>query len=137
MDACAVPSVLAKDERFQALKEAYKEKKWSDDSLAQALQLCREFHGYDDNWFPVEPAQKAVFSRFVNNDIETMKVAKTKSDLAEDSLYNLYSTLYTVFSPEKLEGNISAATTRKRTGHPGTRPSPSVRCGRSTSRASR
>ena len=90
MASCAVPSVMAKDPRFQALKEAYKDKHYSDDHIAQALQLCREYHDYNDDWFPDTPGKKGVFTRFLNYYLTTAKLSQTSSTLTRDSVYNLY-----------------------------------------------
>ena len=98
---------MAKDPRFQALKEVYKDKNYSDDHIAQALQLCREYHGYNDDWYPETPAQKGVFTRFMNNYLVDAKLSKTKSDLKRDSLYNLYHTLYSLYTPEQLEHRVN------------------------------
>ena len=106
MASCAVTSVIAKDPRFQDLKKAYQDKHYSYDHLAQCLQLCRERHGYDDDWFPVTPARKAVFTRFMNHYLPAAKLAKTSSTQDRDSLYNLYSTLYGLYTPEQLENRI-------------------------------
>lgn len=107
MALCAVPSVMAKDPRFQALKESYKDKHYSDDHLAQALQLCREYHDYEDDWFPVTPAQRGVFTRFMNHYLMSAKLSRTDSELGKDSLYNLYTTLYSLYSPEQLDARIN------------------------------
>ena len=98
---------MAKDPRFQALKEFYKDKHYSDDHLAQALQLCREYHDYDIDWFPETPAQRGVFTRFMNHYLANVRLAKTESDLGRDSLYNLYTTLYALYTPEQLDNRIS------------------------------
>ena len=107
MAICAVPSVMAKDPRFQALKEAYKDRHYNDDHLAQALQLCREYHGYDDQWFPETPARKGVFTRFLNFYLTYSKMRQTESDMSSDKLYNLYTTLYAVYTPEQLDARVS------------------------------
>lgn len=107
MASCAVTSVLVKDPRFQALKEAYKDKHYSDDHLAQALQLCREYHDYSDDWFPVSPAQRGVFTRFMNHYLTTAKLSQTDSELGRDSVYNLYTTLYALYTPEQLDARVN------------------------------
>lgn len=98
---------MAKDPRFQALKEAYKDKHYSDDHIAQALQLCREYHGYNDDWYPDTPGKKGVFTRFMNYYLTTAKLSQTSSTLTRDSVYNLYSTLYALYTPEQLDSRIS------------------------------
>ena len=52
MASCVVTGVIAKDPRFQELKKFYEDRRYSDDHLAQSLQLCREYHDYSDDWFP-------------------------------------------------------------------------------------
>lgn len=107
MASCAVPSVMAADTRFQELKEAYKDKHYNDDHLAQALQLCREYHGYENDWYPETAAQKGVFTRFLNYYLTNAKIAQTTSDLDRDTLYNLYTTLYALYTPEQLENRLN------------------------------
>lgn len=98
---------MARDPRFQALKEVYKDKHYCDDHLAQALQLCREYHDYSDDWFPETPAQRGVFTRFMNYYLTNAKMAQTESELGRDSVYNLYTTLYALYTPEQLDARIS------------------------------
>lgn len=107
MSSCPISNVIAKDNRFVALIEAYKDKHYNNDHLAEALKLCREYHGYNDEWFPETPAQRGVFTRFLNYYLTYAKLSKTESDLTRDSLYNLYSTLYAVYTPEQLDSRIS------------------------------
>lgn len=107
MASCAVTSVIAKDPRFQSLKEAYKDKHYSDDHLAQGLQLCREYHAYNDDWFPETSAQRGVFTRFMNHYLVNAKLAKTDSNMSRDSVYNLYTTLYSVYTPEQLDNRVN------------------------------
>ena len=97
---------MARDPRFQALKEYYKSKHYNDDHLAQALQLCRERRGYSDDWYPETPAQKGVFTRFMNHELVLAKLSDTDSKLGLDDVYNLYTTLYTLYSPEQLESRV-------------------------------
>ena len=107
MAACAVTSVMAADPQFQALKKAYGYMKYSDDHLAQVLQLCREHYNYSDDWYPETPAQKGVFTRFIKFYLPSVELADTSSELRRDSVYNLYSTLYGLYSPEQLESRIN------------------------------
>ena len=107
LDVCSAAKVMAKDSRFQALKEAYKDRHFDDNYLATALQLCRDYHDYDDDWYPVTPAQRGVFTRFINFYLTYAKASKTSSDLTKDSLYNLYATLYALYSPEQLDNRVA------------------------------
>lgn len=107
MASCAVSNVISKDPRFQELKKAYEGKHYSDDHLAQALQLCREYHAYSDDWYPETPAQKGVFTRFMNHYMSLAKLSKTESDMDRDGIYNLYTTLYDLWTPEQLDARIA------------------------------
>lgn len=107
MAACADTNIDRRDPRFQALKEAYKDRHYCDDHLAQTLQLCREYHGYSVDWFPETPAQRGVFTRFMNHYLTSVKMSKTNSTLDRDSLYNLYTTLYALYTPEQLDNRLS------------------------------
>lgn len=98
---------MANDSRFQALKEAYKNKHYADDHLAQALQLCREYHDYSNDWFPETPAQRGVFTRFMNHYLMTAKLSQTDSELGRDTVYNLYTTLYALYTPEQLDARVN------------------------------
>ena len=106
MSACAVPELMAKDPRFQALKKAYADKHYSDDHIAQALQFYRERTGRDSDWFPESPQYRAAFTRFINNHLVASKLAKTTSELDKDSVYNMYTTLYSLYTPERLDNRI-------------------------------
>lgn len=106
MKSTACPFIPKSDPRFQALKEAYKDKHYNDDYLAQALQLCRRFHDYSDDWIPETPAQRGVFTRFLNYYITNAKMSQTESELGRDSVYNLYTTLYALYTPEQLDARI-------------------------------
>lgn len=108
--ACAVPSVMAQDSRFQEVKSYYAKLNWSDASLADALIRCREHFGYDDDWFPTAPSQRSVFTRFLNNTLLKDKIAETTSTMEEDELVAMYNKLYSVFSPKELEYRLNMLT---------------------------
>lgn len=104
MKACPV---FLKDERFVALKEFYADKHYDEYFLAEALQACRDFYGLDDEWFAATPSQKARLTRFINYNLIKYKTDQTSSTLREDSLVNLYSTMYDVYTPEQLSNRVN------------------------------
>lgn len=103
MASCAVLSASEK----KALVEAYKDKNYSENHLVHALQLCRKYHEYDNEWFPDTPARKAVFTRFLNYYLTYARLSDTSSTISKDSIYNLYTTLYALYSPEQLDNRIN------------------------------
>ena len=98
---------MARDPRFQAMKEAYADRHYNDDYLAQALVLCRKYRGYNDDWYPDTPAKKAWFTRFMNFYMVYQQMAQTQSDLSSDDVYNMYATMYALYTPEQLEDRIN------------------------------
>ncbi len=109
MAICAVTSVLNQDPRFQALKQYYADKNnpYSDDHLAQALQLCREYYGYEDDWIPSNSAQRGVFTRFLNNYLTDVRLSETTSTMDLQELARLYRVLYDTYSPEQLDARVN------------------------------
>lgn len=104
---CPATNVMLKDPRFQKMREDYADRHYSDDCLAQALVLCRKYRGYKDDWYPDTPGKKAWFTRFINFYMVYQQIAQTESDLSSDDVYNLYSTLYGIYTPEQLESRIN------------------------------
>lgn len=106
---CPNEDVLLKDPKFQALKEAYKDKHFSDKHLANALVLFRQSDSekYSEDWYPETSAEKDVFTRFINQYLTAKKISKTDSELTQDKIYDLYTTLYSLYSPEKLSARIN------------------------------
>lgn len=104
---CPATNVMLKDPRFQKMKEDYADRHYSDDCLAQALVLCRKYRGYEDDWYPDTPGRKSWFTRFINFYMVYQQMAQTESDLTSDDVYNLYSTLYGIYTPEQLESRIN------------------------------
>lgn len=97
---------MVQDPRFQTLKETYKEKHFSDNYLANALVLFREKESLDSDWYPETSEWNEKFDYFINYEIVEIELSKTASDLNRDSVYNLYTTLYSVYSPEKLSARL-------------------------------
>ena len=104
---CPATNVMLKDPRFRQMKEDYADRHYSDDCLAQALVLCRKYRGYNSDWYPDTPGRKAWFTRFINFYMVYQQMAQTESDLSSDDVYNLYSTLYGIYTPEQLESRIN------------------------------
>ena len=104
--SCPVTSVMVKDPRFQKMKEDYADRHYNDDHLAQALVLCRKYRGYNDDWYPDTPGKRSWFTRFMNFYMVYQQMAQTESDLSQDDVYNLYTTMYAIYTPEQLENRI-------------------------------
>ena len=98
---------MARDPRFQKMKEDYADRHYNDDYLAQALVLCRKYRGYNDDWYPDTPGKKSWFTRFINFYMAYQQIAQTESDLTSDEIYNLYTTMYGIYTPEQLENRIN------------------------------
>lgn len=103
--SCPIPSAYEKDARFQELLKEYP--KFSASHLATTLELCRQRYGYEDDWFPDTPAKKAIFTKFRRYHLTFEQLSSKDTDLTKDSLYNLYSTLYSLYSPEMLDHRLS------------------------------
>lgn len=106
MAVCAVPSIMATDERFQQAKSHYTQLGWSNAAFADAIVGCRERYGYDANWFPVEPSQRSVFTRYIRSKYESDKLAATVSTTESDNLVDLYDKIYGTFTPQILEARL-------------------------------
>lgn len=107
MSACAVTNVVSQDAGFQRVKEYYSDKKYSDDHLAQLLQMCREHYGYDADWYPETPAQFGTLTKYIKYRAESDKLKKTSSNLDTAELYQLYTTLSSAFTPEQLSNRVN------------------------------
>ena len=104
--ACPITKVEVNDPRFQSIKEHYEKKHYDDNYLVEALQLCREYHNYTNDWYPQTPAQFGVFTRFLNYFLPYAKMARTESTSTKDSVYSLYTTMYALYTPEQLDNRI-------------------------------
>lgn len=108
---CPVLGVNKTDPRLTELKqyEAYKD--YTEKFLANALHLFKKQHGNDDryptDWVPIEPAERALFTRFIKYNLGMATRKQTKSSLTRTKLNDIYKGLYSIFpTPEILEDRI-------------------------------
>lgn len=103
---CPNTNIITKDPRFEGVKDAYKHKHYPDGFLSNALIDCRTRYEKDDNWFPTEGKDKALFTYYINNIALNPFDKPAPRKPTGDSLQTIYSTLYDVFTPEQLDDRL-------------------------------
>ena len=107
-DICPNTSYWQKEPRFQAFKEYYADRHFNDHHLLVALQLFKDRNGdkYSDDWLPETSAEKGIFTRFLNHELKRAQLAQTTATMDRDDISEMYSTLYTLYTPEQLDSRI-------------------------------
>lgn len=107
-DLCPDVTLYQRDSRFQELKQYYADRHWNDHHLLTVLQLFRERNNdrYSDDWIPVTPAEKGVFTRFINHELKRVQLSQTISTTEREDVRKMYTTLYTLYTPEQLDNRI-------------------------------
>lgn len=107
-DICPNTSYWQNDPRFPAFKEYYADRHYSDHHLLIALQLFKDRNSdkYGDDWLPTTPAERGVFTRFLNHELRRVQLSQTTSTMEQDDIRKMYTTLYTLYTPEQLDARI-------------------------------
>lgn len=97
------------DPRFKELMEHYKKMDYSEGHILTALQAYREYKGYGEDWYPdpTKPQDKSALTRFMTNRLPGIRISQTTSEADADTIYNLYTTLYSLYTPEQLDNRIN------------------------------
>lgn len=108
-DLCPDLTLYRRDPRFNGFKEHYADRHWNDEHLVQALELFKRRHNdkYDDDWIPVTPSEMGVFTRFLNYELKRAQLAQTTATADRDDINKMYTTLYTLYTPEQLDARIN------------------------------
>ena len=107
-DLCPDLTLYQRDPRFNGFKEYYADKHWNDEHLVQALELFKRRHNdkYEDDFIPVTPSERGVFTRFLNYELKRAQLAQTTATADRDEINKMYTTLYTLYTPEQLDARI-------------------------------
>lgn len=107
-DICPNVSYWRSNPRFPAFKEYYADRHYSDHHLLIALELFKSRHGdkYADDWLPETSAERGLFTRFLNHELKRVQLAQTTSTTERSDIRDMYTMLYTLYTPEQLDSRI-------------------------------
>lgn len=100
------------DPRLKELKNNDSYKDYKEAFLANALHLFKQQHKgdarYPDDWVPVEPAERALFTRFIKYSLGMAQKKQTKSTMDREKLNEICDGLYNIYpTPERLDDRIN------------------------------
>ena len=103
---CPTSFGLENDERFQRVKSAYRDRKFSDYELMMKLQAFREKNDLDIDWWPITEDDFKAFTNYLDTPTEK----STSAPVTKESLNDLYQTLNTAFTPTELRNRLNRIT---------------------------